>query len=44
MHENLHKMWIKHVFSHFFMEIFNNFYEGQFKQQMLYTANFLYAF
>ena len=25
------------------MQIFMNFQEGQLKQQMLYTANFLYA-
>ena len=26
------------------MQIFMSFYEGQLKQQMLYTANFLYVF
>ena len=26
------------------MQIFMSFYEGQLKQQMLYCANFLYAF
>ena len=32
------------VFIYIFMQIFKSFYEGQLKQQMLYTANFLFAF
>ena len=39
----IHEMY-KNVNIHIFMQIFMSFYEGQLKQQMLYTANFFYAF
>ena len=46
MHENLKKNVNENTFSFtfFFMQIFKSVYEGQLKQQMLYAANFLYAF
>ena len=42
MHEVLHKMWMKHVLIHIFVQIFMNFYGGHMVQ--LYTDSFLYVF
>ena len=45
MHENLHINVNENIFSFtFILQIFMSFYEEQIKQQMLYTATFLYAF